>query len=147
MDISTNINKLLLSLLEEYIKSDDTELEAIIWGANFDDKKINHHSFIDVINFLKNELELTFTNTDSLTIQTNSSSGMAPRQEFVGLMPVIGPIDSDVVQPHDVIDDIARDFAGAWRDSAGHDEDKAMCNDATGSLWRWDAGSVDIVAQ
>ena len=74
MDISTNINKLLLSLLEEYIKSDDTELEAIIWGANFDDKKINHHSFIDVINFLKNELELTFTNTDSLTIQTNSSS-------------------------------------------------------------------------
>jgi hypothetical protein len=71
-----------------------------------------------------------------------------PGQEFVGLMPVIGPIDSDVVQqPHDVIDDIARDFAGAWRDSAGHDEDKAMCNDATGSLWRWDAGSVDIVAQ
>ena len=71
---SSAINKYLLSLLEKHNKDDNTELEAIIWGANFNDKKINHHSFIDVINFLKNELELTFINTDSLTIQTNSSS-------------------------------------------------------------------------
>ena len=74
MDISTNINKSLISLLEDHMKDKHTEFEAIIWGAAFNDKKIDHRSFIDVINYLKNELELTFTNTDSLTIQTNSST-------------------------------------------------------------------------
>ena len=74
MDISSNINKNLLNLLEKHSKDKNTELEAIIWGATYTDNKITHHSFLNVINFLKNELDLSFTNADSLTIQTNSSS-------------------------------------------------------------------------
>lgn len=74
MDISSNINKTLLNVLEKHTKDKNTELEAIIWGATYSNNTITHESFINVINFLKNELNLSFTNTNSLTIQTNSST-------------------------------------------------------------------------
>ena len=40
MDISSNINKTLLNVLEKHTKDKNTELEAIIWGATYSNNTI-----------------------------------------------------------------------------------------------------------
>ena len=74
MNISKTINTNLEKLLDLYKKETNTELEAVVWGTIFKNRNISHNSFLNVINYFKNNLELSFTNTDTLTIYTDSST-------------------------------------------------------------------------
>ena len=73
-----NISKKNFTELKNYVKSfqdtDETELEAVIWGESFKDLSIFHNNFISVINYFKDSLGIEPERKYCLSIKTFSSN-------------------------------------------------------------------------